>query len=84
LENFGKICFFSQLVSIYFLDKIRQMFHITKIEKHYCLQLKYYFVGLTQEEGEGANIRAGHSEPAPTRHHPLDAHSYSVLDDHYY
>jgi len=41
------------------------MFHLTKIEKQYCLQLKYYFLGLTQE-GEVASVRAGHSEPAPT------------------
>jgi hypothetical protein len=66
LENFGKIFFFFfSVVSTYFLDKIRQMFHLTKIEKQYSLQLKYYFLGLTQE-GEGASVTAGHSEPAPT------------------
>jgi len=41
------------------------MFHLTKIEKQYCSQLKYYFLGLTKE-GEGASVCAGHSEPAPT------------------
>ncbi len=41
------------------------MFHLTKIEKQHCLQLKYYCLSLTQE-GEGARVRAGHSEPAPT------------------
>jgi len=57
------------------------MFHPTKIEKQYCSQLKYYFLGLTQE-GEGASVRAVNQHP-PT-HHPLDAHYYSVLVDHYY
>jgi len=41
------------------------MFHLTKIEKQYSSQLKYYFLGLTQE-GEGASVHAGPSEPAPT------------------
>jgi hypothetical protein len=41
------------------------MFNLTKIEKQYCSQLKYYFLGLTQE-GEGASVPAGHSESAPT------------------
>jgi hypothetical protein len=41
------------------------MFHLTKIEKQYCSQLKYYCLGLTQE-GEGASVHADHSEPAPT------------------
>jgi hypothetical protein len=66
LGNLEKsVFFFSSVVSTYFLDKIRQMFHLTKIEKQYCWQLKYSFLGPTQK-GEGGSVRAGHSEPAPT------------------
>jgi hypothetical protein len=57
--------FLSSVLSTYFFGKIRKMFHLTKTEKQYCLQLKYYFLDLTQE-GEATNIRAVHSEPAPT------------------
>jgi hypothetical protein len=40
------------------------------MEKEYCWQLKYYFLGLTQE-GEGASVCAGHSEPAPINWMPI-------------
>jgi len=75
--------FFPSVVSTYFLDKIRQMFHLTKIEKQYCSQLKYYFLGPTQK-GQGGSVRAATVNQHPPTHHPLDAHYYSVLDDHYY
>jgi hypothetical protein len=76
-ENFGKICFFPSVVSTSFWGKICQMFHLTKIEKQHCLQpsLKKLKVPVS--------VLATGNEHPPT-HHPLDAHYYPVLDDHYY
>jgi len=59
------------------------MFHLTKIEKQYSSQLKYYFLGLTQEGG-GASVRAGHSEPAPTNTPSTGCPLLLSLDDHYH